>query len=102
LYNLKISIINMSLARFEILVSTDRNGGISKNGCIAWRRDGSQHQELRFIRDTTTFSSTTEKNAVIYSSGVYEQLDVQNKPLNGRLNIVISSRMRQQDHSSVA
>ena len=47
----------MALARFNIIVCVDKNGGISKNGEIPWKCE----EDLRFFRNTTVGE---EKNIV--------------------------------------
>jgi thymidylate synthase/dihydrofolate reductase len=81
------------LARFNIIVAVDSNGGIAKNGTIPW----SCKSDMQYFR-TTTMGQKIEKqqrNVVIMGMNTYNDIPVQNRPLKDRTNIVLSRKMSQ-------
>lgn len=84
----------MSLPKFQVIVAIDGNGGISKNGTIPWNNKA----DMKFFRETTFGSG---KNVVIMGRKTYESIPPQHRPLEGRLNVVISKTWRQEDHQGV-
>ena len=65
----------------NLILITDNEGGISKNGVIPWR----------FYQDLKYFKSKTEFGVVIMGRKTFESLK---KPLNNRINIVITSSVK--------
>lgn len=86
----------MSLARFTILTCVDSNNGISKRGEIPWIRPGGSSGDLKFFRDKTIGKG---KNVVIMGRKTYESLP--DRPLEDRINIVISRSWKQSEHSDI-
>lgn len=70
----------MLLNRFSIIVATDSQNGISKNGVIPWRSSS----DIKFFKDTTMFHN------IIMGRKTYDSLPFKNKPLKGRKNIILS------------
>lgn len=82
------------LSRFNIIVSTDINGGIAKDGGVPW----SSMADGIFFRDTTI---GRRKNAVIMGRTTYEKIPMRNRPLQERHVYVISRSWKQEDHQEV-
>lgn len=85
----------MSLSPFSIFVAIDENGGISKNGSIPWKSQG----DMKFFKEMTCGRGN---NAVIMGRITYESIPPQFRPLNGRMNIVISRTWKQEEHPEIA
>jgi thymidylate synthase len=77
----------MSLAQFNIIVTTDSNDGISKGGCIPW----TNRADAQFFREKT-IGTGNNTNVVIMGRNTYETLE---RPLEGRLNVVVSTSLQQ-------
>jgi len=85
----------MSLARFNIIVCVDKNGGISKDGEIPWKCE----EDLRFFRNTTIGE---EKNVVIMGRKTYQSIPEKFRPLPKRHNVVISTTLKQEENPRVS
>jgi dihydrofolate reductase len=72
---------------FNIIVATDKNQGIGKNGKLPWKL----RADMQFFKKTTTFCPESNmKNAVIMGRKTYESIPLKFRPLNNRLNIVLT------------
>lgn len=72
---------------FSIIVATEQRGGIGKNNHLVWK----DKNDLAFFRKVTTNTTHLGKtNALIM--GMKTWLSLPNRPLQNRLNIVISSK----------
>jgi dihydrofolate reductase/thymidylate synthase len=72
---------------FVLVVATDEDGGIGKNGSIPWNCP----EDLKHFRTlTTTTACPLKKNAVIMGSVTWRSIG--SKALPDRINVVISSR----------
>jgi dihydrofolate reductase/thymidylate synthase len=74
----------MSLARFNIIVAIDKDGGISRDGELPW----DSPEDMNFFKSTTTGNG---KNVVIMGRLTYESIPGKFRPLRKRKNVVISS-----------
>ena len=83
-----------SLPHFNLIVAIDANGGIAKNGSMPWNHKS----DMKFFRDTTIGAG---KNAVIMGRVTYESIPPAHRPLNERLNVVVSSTWRQEDKQGI-
>ena len=84
-------IIHNNKMKFDIVVGTDKKGGIGKNNSVPW------HKKLQYNLDIKFFSTLTTKttlpylrNIVIMGRNTWNSLP--NKYLPNRLNIVITSQ----------
>jgi len=68
----------------NIIVAVDANGGFSKDGGIPWMIP----EDLKYFKNITTNSPNGTMNVVIMGRKTFETLH--NKPLNNRINIVLS------------
>lgn len=84
----------MSLAKFNIIVAIDSNGGIAKDGEIPW----SSADDMAFFKKTTCGNG---KNIVIMGRGTYESIPDNFRPLPGRKCAVVSRTYRQEDHPDI-
>lgn len=86
----------MSLIPFSIIVAIDAGNGISKGGELPW--SGCAKEDMKFFRDTTL---GRRKNAVIFGRITYETIDEEHRPLEGRRNVVISRKMKQESNPNI-
>lgn len=75
---------------FDIVLCCDKEYGIGKNGTIPWKIK----QDMSFFRKMTLSNDTFFKNVVIMGRKTADSLD---KPLDERINIVITSQEKYKD-----
>ena len=80
----------MSLARFTVIVATDSNSGISRGGELPWDTSS----DLKFFKDYTTKRTSPQnpQNVLIMGRKTYESIPIKFRPLQNRINIVVSYR----------
>jgi dihydrofolate reductase len=83
----------MNNITYSFIVACDLNGGIGKNGTMAWHIT----EDLKRFRDITRLENRT--NVVIMGKCTWESLG--SKPLYGRYNIVISKTLSSSSKSYV-
>lgn len=73
---------------FSIIVAaTSSSRGIGKNGDLPWKIA----EDMKFFKDVTSkISSTSKRNAVIMGRKTWESIPPKFRPLNGRLNVVLT------------
>ncbi|XP_039125112.1 putative bifunctional dihydrofolate reductase-thymidylate synthase isoform X2 [Dioscorea cayenensis subsp. rotundata] len=72
---------------FQVIVAATRNLGIGKDGKLPWKLPS----DLKFFKEVTMATSDPgKKNAVIMGRRTWESIPVQNRPLPGRLNVVLT------------
>lgn len=77
---------------FSIIVACTKAGGIAKDGAIPWNIP----EDIQHFRRTTLSTSKRQfVNAVIMGRRTWESLHC--KPLKGRVNIVVSTTLDQDD-----
>lgn len=75
------------MREFSIVVATDANNGIGKNGTLPWHLPG----DMKHFRNLTTgVDEVGKKNAVIIGRKTWESIPPKFRPLPGRINIVLS------------
>ncbi|VDM24103.1 unnamed protein product [Toxocara canis] len=72
----------------KIIVAMDTSLGIGKNGEVPWYLAGDL---CRFRRLTTTTEDPAKQNAVLMGRRVWESIPEGKRPLNKRLNVVLST-----------
>lgn len=78
----------------SLIVATDKFKGIAKDGVVPWYCSA----DLKYFRQTTIGEGN---NAVIMGRKTYMSLPEKYRPLSQRTNIVLSSTMKQSDHSNI-
>lgn len=72
---------------YQVVVAATRDMGIGKDGKLPWRMPS----DLKFFKDITlTTSDSGKKNAVIMGRKTWESIPLENRPLPGRLNVVLT------------
>jgi dihydrofolate reductase len=72
---------------FEIVVAATTNGGIGVAGQLPWRLP---KEMAKFKEITLTTTSSNRSNVVIMGRRTYESIPVKFRPLQGRINIVLT------------
>jgi dihydrofolate reductase/thymidylate synthase len=77
---------------FNIIVAVDKNRGIAKNGQLPWPHNKT---DMRHFSRTTKGENLPEDkfNAVIMGRKTWESIDAKYRPLEGRLNVILSRTM---------
>ncbi|KAF5751083.1 hypothetical protein HS088_TW02G00093 [Tripterygium wilfordii] len=72
---------------YQVVVAATRDMGIGKDGKMPWRLPS----DLKFFKNITmTASDSGKKNAVIMGRKTWESIPLQQRPLPGRLNVVLT------------
>jgi len=76
---------------FSVIVARDLNGGIGKNGKLPWI----YKDDMKHFCKITTESIPHKTNCVIMGRKTYFSIPKSNRPLKNRLNLILSSTMKQ-------
>jgi dihydrofolate reductase/thymidylate synthase len=80
------------LPTFSIILTATRKGGIGAQGKLPWHLP----KDLRHFRKLTCTTQDPDKqNVVIMGRNTWESLPAENRPLPHRINIIISSTMKE-------
>ncbi len=72
---------------FDVVAAMDENRGIGIRGTIPWNIP----QEMEYFHElTTTTTSNSKQNVVIMGRGTWESIPESHRPMNQRINIVLS------------
>ncbi|KAF7810863.1 bifunctional dihydrofolate reductase-thymidylate synthase-like [Senna tora] len=72
---------------YQVVVAATRDMGIGKDGKLPWKMP----TDLKFFKEITlTTSDPGKKNAVIMGRKTWESIPLDNRPLPGRLNVVLT------------
>ncbi|KAK8551847.1 hypothetical protein V6N12_040468 [Hibiscus sabdariffa] len=72
---------------YQVVVAATREMGIGKDGKLPWRLPS----DLKFFKELTVTTSDPEKmNVVVMGRKTWESIPFQNRPLPGRLNVVLT------------
>lgn len=74
-----------SMKKFSIVVASSKDMGIGKGGKLMWKLP----QDMTFFK-TITSTATVGKNAVIMGRKTWESIPEKFRPLDNRLNVVLS------------
>lgn len=70
------------------VVAFDTKGGIGRDGILPWK----MKDDMRRFKEITTHAPAGMMNAVIMGRKTWESLPQQNRPLQNRFNVVLTSR----------
>jgi len=77
----------MSDKKIYVIVAMDKNRGIGKDGKLPWHLK----KEMQYFKDTTSETMDFDKkNMVVMGRKTWESIDEKYRPLEGRLNCVIT------------
>ncbi|KAI4313629.1 hypothetical protein L6164_026590 [Bauhinia variegata] len=72
---------------YQVVVAATRDMGIGKDGKLPWRLP----TDLKFFKEITmTTCNPGKKNAVLMGRKTWESIPVHNRPLPGRLNVILT------------
>ncbi|MBU0668439.1 dihydrofolate reductase [Patescibacteria group bacterium] len=75
------------MKKFSIIVAADEKMGIGKDNALPWPR---LKEDMKYFADVTTRAAAGMKNAVIMGRKTWESIPAGRRPLEGRLNVVLS------------
>lgn len=79
--------------KLNVIVAACENNGIGKNGELPWRL---RNEMKHFSKMTKMTSAPEKKNMVIMGRKTWESIPSKFRPLPGRLNIVLTSRPKEE------
>ena len=88
----QITINNDDDFHISIICAIDNNNGIGLNGDLLYR----SKKDMNFFKTTTTNCIINKRNVVIMGSNTWFSIPNKFKPLNERLNIIISNKNKNQ------
>lgn len=75
---------------YKAIVCVDKKGGMGRQGTLPW----DNKEDMKFFKDTTTaVKNPNKQNAVIMGRLTWESIPRKFRPLNNRINIIISSTL---------
>lgn len=74
------------MSGLTIIVAATTSNGIGVNSRLPWRLS----KELKYFSQVTSKAPDGQRNAVIMGRGTWESIPEKRRPLQDRLNIVIS------------
>ncbi|TBU35296.1 dihydrofolate reductase [Dichomitus squalens] len=80
------------MTRLTLIVAATRNNGIGQNSHLPWRLA----KEMAYFKRVTTNAPEGSMNAVVMGRNTWESIPQKFRPLNKRLNLVISSNTNYQ------
>ena len=75
------------MTRLTLIVAATRSNGIGQGGQLPWRLA----KEMAYFKRVTTSAPEGSMNAVVMGRNTWESIPQKFRPLNKRLNIVVSS-----------
>jgi dihydrofolate reductase len=76
----------MASVRFSLVVAADEARGIGMSGGLPWRLP----KEMAYFKQLTSSAPGGKQNAVLMGRTTYESIPAKFRPLQGRLNVVLS------------
>ena len=80
------------MTRLTLIVAATRSNGIGQNSQLPWRLA----KEMAYFKRVTTNAPEGSMNAVVMGRNTWESIPQRFRPLDKRLNIVISSNKNYQ------
>ncbi|KAI1797925.1 dihydrofolate reductase [Ganoderma leucocontextum] len=80
------------MARLTVIVASTRNNGIGQNSRLPWRLP----KEMAYFKRVTTSAPEGSMNAVVMGRNTWESIPQKFRPLDKRLNLVISTNKHYQ------
>lgn len=75
----------------KIIVATDIEGGIGKNGCLPWKY---LKDDMEYFRNTTMgVTDPLKRNIVVMGGRTFRSIPDRFRPLVGRVNFILSSQL---------
>lgn len=72
---------------YQVVVAATKEMGIGKDGKLPWKLPS----DLTFFKDITLKTSNPEKkNAVVMGRKTWESIPIKNRPLPGRINVILT------------
>eukprot|EP01063_Lacrimia_lanifica_P032957 TRINITY_DN573_c0_g1_i1.p2 TRINITY_DN573_c0_g1~~TRINITY_DN573_c0_g1_i1.p2 ORF type:complete len:504 (+),score=225.75 TRINITY_DN573_c0_g1_i1:50-1513(+) len=84
---------------FSVIFAADASGGIGKDGTLPWNLPG----DMKYFKETTMKASNSKvdpakkRNVVVMGRKTWDSIPAKFRPLAGRMNVILSSSMKQQD-----
>eukprot|EP01061_Rhynchopus_euleeides_P046632 TRINITY_DN8943_c3_g1_i1.p1 TRINITY_DN8943_c3_g1~~TRINITY_DN8943_c3_g1_i1.p1 ORF type:complete len:488 (+),score=247.96 TRINITY_DN8943_c3_g1_i1:78-1541(+) len=84
---------------FSAIYAADAKGGIGKDGTLPWRLPGDMKhfKEVTLKPSTSKIDTTVQQNVVIMGRKTYMSIPERFRPLEGRLNVVLSNTVTKDD-----
>ncbi|XP_014291348.1 dihydrofolate reductase [Halyomorpha halys] len=86
------------MATFRLIAACDENMGIGLKGDLPWKLDKEFEYYTRITTDT---KDPTKQNAVVMGRKSWESVPLKDGPLPGRLNVVISTTIKDSGNPDV-
>ncbi len=74
--------------KFSIIAAVDKRYGLGKAGGLAWQLKG----DMKHFKEITSAAPEGKQNVVIMGSKTWESIPARFRPLQGRLNVVLSRK----------
>jgi len=72
---------------YQVVVAATKEMGIGKDGKLPWKLPS----DLKFFKDVTLKTENPEKkNAVVMGRKTWESIPIKNRPLPGRINVILT------------
>lgn len=78
--------VGSRLRGFSVIVATDVESGIARNGAIPWHST----EDLKHFRELTSQAAKGKKCCVIMGRRTWDSIPPQHRPLKNRINVVLS------------
>lgn len=84
--------------QFEVIAAIDKKGGIARQGKLPWAGTAEGREDMTWFKSQTSADSRGTV-AVIMGRKTWDSIDQKHRPLRGRVNIVVTSAVKENDLS---